>query len=141
MSKEETRGLKKLKKRVKEGEVVVLPTDKTSKFAIMDRGTYEKAGLSHAVGDNEVGWGDLTNAQKEVNGHISMLIKVFQIGGTWGHRDRVRETMMGESLQVCPIQLLYKDHKNWTKEKGGVPPTRQVAGGHRGLNVHLSEIV
>ena len=107
----------------------------------IEGGTYEKAGLSHSKGDKAVGWGELSTAQKEVNGHVSMLIKTFQIGGSWGHRDRIRETMMGEAMQVCQIQLLYKDHKGWEKTRGGIPPTRPVAGGHRGLNMHLSEIV
>ena len=37
--------------------------------------------------------------------------------------------------------LSFKDHKGWTEDKGGVPPTRHVAGGHRGMNLHISEIV
>ena len=87
LSPNEARGLKKLRKRVENGEIVILPTDKTEKFAVMGRETYEKAGLSHSRGDKEVGWGELSLAQREVNGHVSMLIKTFQIGRAWGHRD------------------------------------------------------
>ena len=141
LSKSEEGGLKKLKKRTKDGDIVVLPTDKTGNFAVMDRGKYEEAGLAHVKEDKLVGWEELRTAQKELNGHMAMLIKIFKIGDQWGHGSRVRETMMGESLESCPVHLLYKDHKGWDQSKGGVPPTRHVAGGNRGINLHLSEVV
>ena len=137
----EKRGLKSLKKRVEEGEVVVMTTDKTSNFAVLGRERYIEAGLSHTGGDRVVTWEDMKSAQREVNGHISMLIKVFKIGKNWSHGERIRESMLGDSRETCPIHLLYKDHKGWDPSKGGVPPTRQVAGGNRGVNLYLSEIV
>ena len=72
---------------------------------------------------------DVKEAQKELNGHISMLIKTFKIGSNWGHEDRVRETMMNENQSICPLSLLYKDHKGWVAKEGGKePPTRPLAG-------------
>ena len=141
LTRAQGRGLRSLKTRVKEGELVILPTDKTGKFAVMTRETYELAGKSHIGNDEEVGWDVIKKSQSEINGHVSMLIKTFRIGETWGQTDRVRESMLGEGLSVCPVGLLYKDHKNWKKESGKLPPTRHVAGGHVGLNLHLSEIV
>ena len=141
LTKSQELGLKSLKKRVKEGEIVVLPTDKSGNFAVMSRRTYEVAGLKHVSEDEVVGWDVIKEAQKEINGHVAMAIKMFGIGRNWGHTDRIRETMLGETLAICPVSLLFKDHKNWTKESGGVPPTRHVAGGHKGMNLHLSEII
>ena len=137
----EKRGLKSLKKRVEDGELVVLTTDKTGNFSVLGRDRYLEAGLSHTGGDKEVGLDSLKTAQREINGHVSMLIKIFKIGKNWSQGDRIRETMMGESMETCPVHLLYKDHKGWSPTKGGVPPTRQVAGGNRGVNLYLSEIV
>ena len=48
---------------------------------------------------------------------------------------------MNNSLSLCPLYLLYEDHKGWTCEKGPVPPTRPVDSGNRGMNMHLSEIL
>ena len=59
---------------------MVLSTDKSGKLAVMDRESYEQAGLSHVGLDVEVGWEDLKVAQREINGHVSMLVKVFRIG-------------------------------------------------------------
>ena len=127
--------------RVKNGELVVLPTDKTGLCAVMTRETYTECGLKHTEGDTLVDLEILKKAQNEINGHTSMLIKIFSIGEAWKHTSRVRETMLGESMATCPLSLLYKDHKGWTMNKGTCPPTRPVAGGHLGMNIHLSEVI
>ena len=72
---------------------------------------------------------------------VAMLIKCFKIGSNWGQTDRIRETMLGEGIATCPISLLFKDHKGWKNGSPDVPPTRHVAGGHKGMNMHLSEVV
>ena len=46
-----------------------------------------RSGLAHTRKDNEVNLVDVKEAQKELNGHISMLIKTFKIGSNWGHGD------------------------------------------------------
>ena len=43
----EMRGLKSLQKRVKDGEILIVPTDKSGRFAIMSVATYELAGSAH----------------------------------------------------------------------------------------------
>ena len=49
--------------------------------------------------------------------------------------------MIEESLKVCPVHLLFKDNKGWSPDKGGVAPTQHVAGGNKGMNLHISEVV
>ena len=99
------------------------------------------AGMVHTSKDRMVGMEEVKMAQRELNGHISMLIKTFKIGSHWKHGYRIRETMMGENQSVCPLSLLFKDHKGWKADSGTVPPTRPVMGGYLGINLHLSEIV
>ena len=70
-----------------------------------------------------------------------MMIKIFGIGKSWNHTSRVRESLLGDALATCPLSLLYKDRKGWTSDMGTCPPTRAVAGGHLGMNLHLSEVV
>ena len=50
----EARGLNSLKKRVSEGSIVVVQTDKSSRFAIMTLEEYEEAGRKHTAKDEEV---------------------------------------------------------------------------------------
>ena len=99
------------------------------------------AGLLHTKNDKEVGWDEIQESQKELNGHTSMLIKCFKSGAYWKHGERVSETVMRNGQSLCPLTLLYKDHKRWIPGMGTTPPTRPVAGGHLGLNMQLSEIV
>ena len=137
----QARGYKSLKKRVKDGELVVVPTDKSGSLAVMTREAFQKSGMKHTTRDREVGWEVIKESQRELNGHVSMLIKFFRMGSSWGHGPRIRETMMGENMSTCPLSLLYKDHKGWSPSSGTVPPTRPVVGGHLGVNMHLSEVV
>ena len=87
----------------------------------MDRESYGVAGLAHVKEDKMVGWEELKFAQKELNGHIAMMIKIFRIGDSWDHGMRVGETMMREALESCPVHLLYKD---LTGSVSPIPPYR-----------------
>ena len=135
------RGLKYLQKRVSQNELLVVPTDKSGRFAVMSVATYELAGSVHTKNDEEISDSIVKSTQTELNGNVSMLIKFFKLGAEWGHSDRMRETMLNNSLSLCPLYLLFKDHKGWSLAKGPVPPTRPVASGNRGMNMHLSEIL
>ena len=44
LTKDELKGLIRLKKRIKEGDVIVMCTDKSNKFTITDRETYKAMG-------------------------------------------------------------------------------------------------
>ena len=107
----------------------------------MTRASYLQAGLKHTYKDKEVGWDQIKESQKELNGHVSMLVKFLKMGNYWEHGSRIRETMMGEGLSTCPLSLLFKDHKGWSAESGTFPPTRPVMVGHVGMNRHISEVV
>ena len=103
--------------------------------------TYVKAGMVHVNGDEEISIDDLKKNQKKINGHVSMIIKIFGLGKNWNQESRMRESMLSEALAVCPLWLLFKCHKGWSKESGKVPPTRPVAGGNQGMNFPLSEVI
>ena len=135
------RGLISLKKRVKEGELVVVPTDKTGKLCIMARERYEEAGAVHTSKDRKVSQDEVDEIEAEVNGNVSMLIKFFRLGQGWNQVRRVRETMLTGSQSICPLYLTFKDHKGWSASSGKPPPTRPIAGGNVGLNLSLSKIV
>ena len=90
LSKIELKGLESLKSRIKNAELVIIPTDKTGKFAVMSRDTYEIAGLKHTRGDTPADWNILEESQKDINGHVSMLVKCFNMGKNWSHTDRIR---------------------------------------------------
>ena len=77
LSKEESAGLKSLQKRIKEGELVVLPTDKSGRFALMEMSTYILAREKHTEKDLEIDLDRVRKNQKQLNGHVSMLLKIL----------------------------------------------------------------
>ena len=54
LTESEKRGLKSLVKRVSEGEITVIQTDKSSKLCIMNRTDYEKLGQVHVSKDKVI---------------------------------------------------------------------------------------
>ena len=107
----------------------------------MSMQTYIKCGEVHTDGDEKIGLSGLKANQKRVNGSVSMLLKILNIGSKCQHEGRWRESTINQSLESCPLWLLYKCHKGWTWKKGTPPPTRGVMGGNQGMNSHLSEIL
>ena len=85
-------GLKSIRKRKTDGELVVLPTDKSGRFAIMSMKTYIEAGEVHTRGDEEIGLSELKSNQKKVNGNVSMLLKIMNVGFKCQHKGRWRES-------------------------------------------------
>ena len=45
LNKKERNGLKLLKERIKEGELIIAQTDKSSRFAVLSRDQYIKSGM------------------------------------------------------------------------------------------------
>ena len=77
------------------------------RFAVMSMSTYIKAGEVHVEGDEEIRLKELKANQRQMNGHISILIKVFGIGKDWRQKQSISESMIGLSLSACPLWLLY----------------------------------
>ena len=90
----EERGLKSLKKRVAEREIVICQTDKSGRFSVMTMADYEYAGSKHVKKDQEVTLEFVQQNQDILNGHCSMWLKMFLVGRNWGHEDRHREAKM-----------------------------------------------
>ena len=87
---------------------------------------YEDAGRKHTAGDMEVNLEFVNSNQRLVNGHCSMWCKIFLVGKNWKQEENY-------SLTVCPLKLMYKDHKGWTGLIGGPAPTRPIASANSGL--------
>ena len=92
ITKQQARGLKKLRKRIEEGELVVCQTDKSGRLSVMPMEMYVECGGGHTAGDMEIDQKFVHNTQKKLNGHVSMWIKCLNMGEDWKHQSRLRET-------------------------------------------------
>ena len=133
------RGICKLKLRIKEGYIVILETDKSGKLVVVTIEKYLEMGEVHVGKDIEIGEAELREREQFLNGHVSMLLKISNMGEDWGHQARHRESCIKHSAYASPMSLLIKDHKK--VEEGDLPQTRPVVSGCEGLGVSISNIV
>ena len=141
LTAEEARGLKSLKEKVRDGKLLIVQTDKSSRFAVMTMEEYERAGKKHTMNDEQVELDQVIRTEAQINGHMSMLMKTLMVGKDWGHQDRTRSTKITHSLAVAPMYILFKDHKLWSVDMGTAPPSRPVASAGSGANDNMSETV
>ena len=81
----------------------------------------------------------MSDIQRRLNGHMSMIQKGFCIGEDWGQEDRIRETTINHSNAVPPMYIMVKDHK--VVAEGKLPKTRPVVSNCRGMGVHISNTI
>merc|ERR1712155_124734 len=142
------RGVEKLQKRVREGEIVVMQTDKSGKLAVMPLEMYISAGEEHTKLDKEVDMEVAAEIQRKVFGHTSSWLKILNVGEDHDHEDRHRSTFLIKSLNIAILSLLAKDHKvnkdqfgNIIQDNSKPPKTRAVCSAIGGFNVQLSNLI
>ena len=104
-------GIKSLRKRIADEEIIVMKTDKSGKFAITDRDNYEEMGRAHTGKDRVIGDDEARDRERVINGHTSMWLKMTNLGEKHNHEDRARESKIGKSTNLASMYLLLKDHK------------------------------
>ena len=139
LSKPEMRGLFQIKKRVDNGTAVVLETDKTGKLSICSIETYEELGQPHVSKDREIDQDQVDEKERYLNGHVSMLLKIFSFGKNWQHEERHRESQIKHSGFVANMSLKDKDHK--ILKPGQVRATRAVVSANQGIATSMSNIL
>ena len=114
MTPGELRGIEKLERRMKSGEIVIMLTDKSNKLAVVNRELYEKMGEEHVKADMKVSWKFIDEAQKIVHGHLVALNKVFQTGSNFGKKamERTRAAKEAATHTIPILYLLMKDNKH-----------------------------
>ena len=131
MTKAEEKGLKSLQKRISEEEIVVLKTDKSSRFVVTTPENYLEMGREHTDKDEEVGWEEVKNMERKINSHTTAWELIWRTGEDHGHKERVLRTRVTRSCNQATLALLYKDHKLGNK-------TRPVASGNESFSLGLS---
>ena len=125
---------------MRDKELVITSTDKSSRFSIMSREQYLKAGYEHTKKDREISWDMVKYLQSQVNGHMWWLSNIVGYAHDTDKK-RMNNNIQGTSMEVPEMVLLVKDHKEWDSSSDRPVPTRPVVSGNRGLNTHLSELL
>ena len=74
------------------------------------RQEYVKMGLVHTGKDKKIGWQEITEMEKQTNGHIAWA-KMYDTGGNHGQLNRVIDSKVGKSKNIPTMYVAYKDHK------------------------------
>ena len=140
LTKNESVALESLKARVKNKELIITQTDKSSRFSVLTSDQYIKAGQVHTSKDTKTNWREVKYLQGQVNSHVWWLNKVLRIAEKTDS-DRMMKNTQNSSLELPEMRLLVKDHKAWSEASGTPVPTRPVVSGNKGINTHISEIL
>ena len=132
LNAKERRGIQKLRERIKEGEIVILKTDKSGKLMIANKEDYLKMGKSKIAEDKKL------DIEEKINNHTRILTKIFNIGEGHKHLKRVQESVITHSETSAPMYYLYKDHK---KEPGWRPVVSGCNSNTVGISNILSDII
>ena len=139
---EEQNGMKSLKKRMKEGEIIITTTDKSGKYAVMETDLYRQAAKVH-IKDKMIDQKNVNETEVLLNRHSQQIIKALQMGtvhGRNGQVDRIKQAFTSVNAKPGPIYFLIKDHKK-LKEGEKVPPTRPVCSAKGGPGSRLSNLI
>ena len=138
LSPEERRGKRSLQMRIKDGELLVYPTDKSGKMVVSLPSTYKEAAKVHLEKDEEVTWDELSKVEVLINRHTTALRKVLSIGEQHpGRIQQLQGALKSEDSPAPNLYLTWKDHKPYEV----VPPTRPVCDATVGPLARSSEIL
>ena len=142
VSKSEEEGLKKVKERIKSKEIVVFSSDKSSKLTVDTVQNYTTAISEHAKDDTIVGKKKVQETERRMNQHLAHFNKMFRVGSTWGHEERIAGASTSSNVPPPPKYGVRKDHKTVQagREQYG-PAVRPICGANEAPNSKFSHFL
>ena len=107
LTEEQKRGIKSLKRRQKEGEIVIFQTDKSGKLAADTPENYAEAARPHIEKDEVITEKDYEDIEKLINAHSIFWMRMLRVGEMTGDRERYKRSMKTENskkIYVIHIQ-------------------------------------
>ena len=142
VSKSEEEGLKKVKERIKSKEIVVFSSDKSSKLTVDTVQNYTTAISEHAKDDTIVGKKKVQETERRMNQHLAHFNKMFRVGSTWGHEERIAGASTSSNVPPPPKYGVRKDHNTVQagREQYG-PAVRPICGANEAPNSKFSHFL
>ena len=139
LSKDEIAGLKSLKKRVADGEILIVPTDKTGKLTVTTPERYIASMQPHVANDVIITWKEKESIERRLNGHCIQLGRILRMGDKWEHWPRIKSAITNHDCHVPVTIGLEKDHKH--RPPGQPPAMRPVCLASEANNSQLSQVL
>ena len=118
LSPAELDGLLSSRRKIEAGQLLVVETDKSKRFAIMRPEQYIESGFVHTSKDFEISPEQIKRVQNSVNDHCWWIIKITNVESNWQHEDRMSRNLNDKGEQSCNMTLLIKYHKAWSEDSG-----------------------
>ena len=137
----QARGLDKLLKRMKDGEVVIYTTDKSGRLSIDSKENYDRAmslhtsNMKHLTSPTDT----IKRVENESNALSRIWIKMFGLGSGTSQDRRIAGNVTNKFSGPAPLYGLRKDHK--LVPEGDEPPMRPVCGACTGPNAAVANLV
>ena len=109
--------MKSLEKKIKEKKLIVIKTDKSSRFAVCSEDAYLRMGRVHTSKDRKVDRGELIETEKLLNSHCVAWGKLWRSGDHHDHRGRMINSKKTSSENTADMYILLKDHKEGEKTR------------------------
>ena len=145
VSKCEWKGIKKLKERINDGEIVCYETDKSGRWSVDTVDNYKKACEEHLNDENktrEITLNEHKIAEKEMNAEGMALLNMMGLDEMKGGDMRVRNVIKAENTSIPPFYGMRKDHKKVEenmRETG--PKVRPVCGAKDCVTKRVSHLL
>ena len=137
LTPDEIKGVKSLTNRK---DIVIAPTDKSSRFSVDTIDNYKTACQPHTQEDTPITDEEHKRLQKEMNAHSTFWARILRAGASTDNEDRVRNNFSIENHGYAHLYGLRKDHKSGYDNHTG-PPVRPVCGANAAYNAKLSHLV
>ena len=132
-------GLSKRTKKVNNGEVIVMCTDKSGKLACESCDQYVASMEPHVANDPVISLEEKNVIENTLNGHSLQLARILKIGQNGNDWNRVKSALTNKFGHVPVLYGLKKDHK--TRAAGQPVPTCPVCGANDAPNAQLCHIL
>ena len=111
LTMKELRGLRKLRKRIKNKEILAVKTDKSGKLTVIRRDLYETLGKEKCRQDRQISDYEHRAIERRINDHVRFWTRMVNTGINHNHLDRIIASKQSESENAASKYFMYKDHK------------------------------
>ena len=135
ISKTESEGIEEIKDKIKKKDIVVFTTDKSKRLTADSVENYSRALDDHVKNDTVIDEKKVRQLEVRMNQHLGHYNKMFKVGATWKHQDRIAGASTSTNVPPPPKYGLRKNHKTVLpgREKYG-PAQRPVCGAREAPN-------
>ena len=139
LEKDDLKALAGLKKKINDGKIMVIPTDKSGKMSVMTKDQYVSSMEPHYINEEEITLEDRKAIENNLNSHCVQLGRMIKVGENHKHEDRFKSALINVDAHIPTLYGMDKDHKH--QPPGQPRKMRPVAGASESNNAQLSYLL